>query len=240
VLTSPWPESLYAFASIWPTLAGHARLFAVDLPGFGASEARADLFSPRAMGDFLATLIAEANLGTPHLVAPDVGTSAALFAAAAHPELIASVIAGTGGAAVPLQLGEPLASWVLDPDFEKYRAMDPHVIVNAAIKTNASGIPDEIRADYLECYEDDRFAESMRYVRRYPEELPVLADLLPAIETPVTIVNGRYDRVVPLANAEFLDERLPTSRVEIIDGGHFIWEEAPEEYASIVIDAITR
>ncbi len=85
LLTSPWPESLYAFAPMWTTLAEHARLFAIDLPGFGASERRDDLLSPRAMGGFLAGLIAEADLGTPHIVAPDVGTSAALFAAAAHP-----------------------------------------------------------------------------------------------------------------------------------------------------------
>jgi pimeloyl-ACP methyl ester carboxylesterase len=240
LLTSPWPESVYAFAPIWATLAEHARLFAVDLPGFGASEARDDLFSPRAMGEFLAKLIAEAGLGIPHIVAPDVGTSAALFAAAAHPEQIASVIVGTGGAAVPLQLGEPLASWVLDPDLDKYRTMDARAIVGAAIDTNAGGVPDEIRADYLDCYDGDRFVESMRYVRRYPQELPELAELLPRITTPVTIINGRHDRVVPLANAEFLDERLPTSRLAIIDAGHFIWEEEPAEYASIVLDAITR
>jgi pimeloyl-ACP methyl ester carboxylesterase len=94
--------------------------------------------------------------------------------------------------------------------------------------------------DGLDCYDGDRFAESVRYVRKYPEELPQLAELLPQITTPVTIINGRYDRVVPLANVEFLDERLPNSRVAIIDGGHFIWEEAPTEYASIVVDSITR
>jgi pimeloyl-ACP methyl ester carboxylesterase len=54
LLTSPWPESVYAFAQMWTTLAEHARLFAVDLPGFGASERRDDLLSPRAMGEFLA------------------------------------------------------------------------------------------------------------------------------------------------------------------------------------------
>jgi pimeloyl-ACP methyl ester carboxylesterase len=102
----------------------HAPLFAVDLPGFGASERRADLLSPRAMGAFLARLVAEARLGTPHIVAPDVGTSAALFAAAAHPEVLASVIVGTGGAAVPLQLAEPLASWVLDPDLDTFLPSD--------------------------------------------------------------------------------------------------------------------
>jgi pimeloyl-ACP methyl ester carboxylesterase len=238
LLTSPWPESLYAFAPMWASLAEHARLLAIDLPGFGASERRQDLLSPRAMGGFLAQLITDADLGTPHIVAPDVGTAAALFAAAAHPERIASVIVGTGGAAVPIQLGEPLASWVLDPDLDKYRRMDPRAIINAAVETIAGGIPDDIRADYLDCYDGDRFVESMRYVRRYPEELPALADLLPQIATPVTIINGLHDRVVPLSNAEFLDQRLPTSRLVVVDGGHFIWEEAPAEYASIVLDSI--
>ena len=239
LLTSPWPESVYAFAPIWDTLADHARLFAIDLPGFGASERRDDLLSPRAMGEFLAKLIAEADLGTPHIVAPDVGTSAALFAAAAHPERIESVIVGTGGASVPIQLGEPLASWVLDPDLDKYRKMDPRAIVGAAVDTIAGGVPDDIRADYLDCYDGDRFVESMRYVRRYPEELPELAELLPQIAMRVTIINGRHDPVVPLANAEFLDERLPNSRLVVIDRGHFIWEEAPGEYASAILDSIS-
>jgi pimeloyl-ACP methyl ester carboxylesterase len=172
LLTSPWPESLYAFAPIWATLAEQARLFAVDLPGFGASERREDLLSPRAMGKFLAQLIAEADMGRPHIVAPDVGTSAALFAAAAHPERIASVIVGTGGAAVPLQLGEPLASWVLDPDLDKYRRMDPRAIIGAAVDTIAGGVPDEIRSDYLECYDGDRFAESMRTSAGIPRSCP--------------------------------------------------------------------
>ena len=191
------------------------------------------------MGEFLAKVIAEAGLDTPHIVGPDVGTAAALFAAAAHPERIASVIVGTGGAAVPLQLGEPLASWVLDPDFDKYRRMDARAIVGAAIDTNAGGVPDDIRADYLDSYDGERFAESMRYVRRYPEELPELAELLPGIALPVTIIAGRGDSVVPLANAEFLDARLPNSRLVIIDTGHFVWEEAPAEYASAILDSIT-
>ena len=33
-------------------------------------------------------------------------------------------------------------------------------------------------------------AESMRYVRTYPAELPVLRDLLPQIQTPAQIIAG--------------------------------------------------
>ena len=239
LLTNPWPESLYAFREVWDTLAAHARLFAIDLPGFGASERRNDLLSPRAMGAFLARAIAEAELGRPHLVAPDVGTSAALFAAAAQPERIATVVVGSGGAAIPLQLGEPLRTRVLDPDFDRWRRMDPRAIVGTALDTIAGGVPDEIREEYLACYDGDRYVESMRYVRTYPEELPVLADLLPQIATPVTIINGRHDRVVPVANAEFLDQRLTNSRVVLIDAGHFVWEEAPTAYAAAVLESIT-
>jgi pimeloyl-ACP methyl ester carboxylesterase len=238
LLTCPWPESVYAFAPIWSTLAEHARLFAVDLPGFGASERRDDLLSPRAMGEFLAQLITEADLGTPHIVGPDVGTSAGLFAAAAHAERIASVIVGDGGAAIPLDLGEPLLSWVTDPDLDKYRQMDPRAIVGGVIDGIAGRVPDEIRADYLDCYDGDRFAESIRYVQRYPQELPELAELLPQIATPVTLINGRHDPVVPTSNVEFLDERLPNSRVVLIDAGHFVWEEAPAEYAAAILDSI--
>jgi pimeloyl-ACP methyl ester carboxylesterase len=240
LLTSPWPESLYAFAPMWATLAEHARLFAVDLPGFGASERRDELLSPRAMGGFLARLVAEAELGVPHIVAPDVGTSAALFAAAEHPERFATVVVGSGGTAIPLELGEPLRSRVLAPDLDEYRRMDPRATVSASIDKIEGGVPDEIRADYLDSYDGDRYVESMRYVRRYPQELPELAELLPQIATPVTIINGRNDHVVPLANAEFLDDRLPNSRVRIIDAGHFVWEEAPAEYASIILDSVTR
>jgi pimeloyl-ACP methyl ester carboxylesterase len=239
LLTSPWPESIYAFAPMWATLAEHARLFAIDLPGFGASERRADLLSPQAMGEFLVRLIADAELGRPHVVGPDVGTAAALFAAAAHPDQLASLVIGTGGAAVPIDLGEPLRSWVLDPDLDKYGRIDPTLIVDTAVGTIVGGIGDDAHADYRASYTGDRFVESMRYVRRYPEELPALAELLPGIATPVTIINGRHDRVVPVSNAEFLAERLPNGRLEVIDAGHFVWEEAPAAYASIVLDSIS-
>lgn len=238
LLTSPWPESLYAFTPIWETLCAHARPFAVDLPGFGGSEGREDLLAPRAMGGFLARLVDETGLGRPFIVAPDVGTPAALFAAADHPGLFAGVVVGAGGTAVPLQLGEPLASWVLDRDLEKYRAVDPHAVVNAAMDAHAGNVSGDIRADYLVSYEGDRFVESMRYVRRYPEELPVLAQLLPQIAAPVTIIAGRHDHVVPLVNAEFLHQRIPNSRLVVLEIGHFAWEESPAEYATTVLDAV--
>ena len=100
-------------------------------------------------------------------------------------------------------------------------------------------LPAEIRADYLESYAGDRFAESARYVRTYPAELPVLAERLPGIETPVLIVGGRDDELVPAVNAEFLHERLPRSRLHLLPAGHFSWEEAPDLYGDVVLGWLT-
>jgi len=95
-----------------------------------------------------------------------------------------------------------------------------------------------LRGDYLASYEGDRFVESMRYVRRYPEELPVLAELLPHLDLPVTVVTGQHDHVVSLANARFVTDRVPDSQLVVLDAGHFLWEEIPDQYAAVVVDAI--
>src|SRR3954467_14600060 len=135
LLTSPWPESVYAFAPIWPLLAPRFGLFAVDLPGFGRSERQDDLLAPEAMGGFLARLIEAGALGRPHVVGPDVGTAAALFAAAARPDLVSSLVVGSGGPPGPTRLSGPLEEWVLAPDLDRFRALDPRAIVAAALAT---------------------------------------------------------------------------------------------------------
>jgi pimeloyl-ACP methyl ester carboxylesterase len=235
LLLSPWPESLLAFEPTWPRLAEQARLVAVDLPGFGHSQRRDALLSPQAMGDFIIRIADAFGLENPHVVGPDIGTAAALFAAARHAGRLRSLVVGSGGTAVPLQLGSLLKDWVEAPDLDRFREADPRQIVVGAL----SGIeryvlPDPVREDYLSSYEGDRFVESMRYVRTYPAELPALRDLLPQVQTPVQIIAGGRDRAVPPANAEFLHERLPHSKLDIVDAGHFTWEDGADQYAALV------
>jgi pimeloyl-ACP methyl ester carboxylesterase len=235
LLLNPWPESLYAFEPTWRQLAAHANLVAVDLPGFGHSERRDELMSPSAMGDFIVRIADALGLAQPHVVAPDVGTAASLFAAARHPERLRSLVIGSGGAAVPLQLGEPLKGWLDAPDVEPYRRIDGRDIVGAALGFLERYTPsDAAREDYLSAYAGERFADSLAYVRAYPKELPILRDRLAEIRTPVKVIAGEHDTVVPRVNAEFLVERLPNAEMALIDAGHFVWEDGAEAYADLV------
>jgi pimeloyl-ACP methyl ester carboxylesterase len=176
--------------------------------------------SPRAMGDFIVRAADAFGLECPHIVGPDVGTSAALFAAAARPGRFLSLVVGTGGAAVPLQLGDPLREWVFASDLEPYRRLGGRAIVERAIQTlERYKLSDAAREDYLASYEGSRFAQSIRYVQSYPTELEVLREVLPHIRTPVQIISGRRDRVVPPVNSEYLHERLPCSELHLLDSG---------------------
>ena len=235
LLLSPWPESLLAFEPIWGWLAERTQLVAIDLPGFGLSQRSDALLSPRAMGEFVIRAADAFGLGHPHVIGPCVGTPAALFAAARHPGRLRSLVVGSGAAAVPLQLGGMLKDWIEAPDLEELRGIDPRQFLTAALAgIQRYVLPDGIREDYQSSYQGNRFAESIRYARAYPAELPSLQDLLPDIYTPVLIIAGAGDSWVPPANAEFLHDRLPNSRLEIIDAGHFTWEDAASEYAALV------
>jgi pimeloyl-ACP methyl ester carboxylesterase len=115
LLLSPWPESLLAFEPVWARLAERTHLVAIDLPGFGHSQREDALLSPRAMGEFIVRVADAFGLDNPHVVGPDIGTAAALFAAARHPGRLRSLVVGSGGTAVPLQLGSLLKDWVEAP-----------------------------------------------------------------------------------------------------------------------------
>jgi pimeloyl-ACP methyl ester carboxylesterase len=235
LLLSPWPESLLAFEPTWARLAERTHLVAIDLPGFGHSQRSNALLSPRAMGEFIVRAADAFGLENPHVVGPDIGTGASLFAAALYPDRLRSLVVGSGGAAFPLQLAGMLKDWVEAHNLERYRVVDPrHIVAGALSGMERYELPDHAREDYLASYEGDRFVESMRYVRSYPRELPILRDLLPEIQTPVQIIAGARDHAVPPVNADFLFERLPNSKLDIVDAGHFTWEDAADEYAALV------
>jgi pimeloyl-ACP methyl ester carboxylesterase len=235
LLLSPWPESLLAFEPIWSRLEAHTQLVAIDLPGFGHSQRRDLLLSPRAMAEFVIRAADAFALDHPHLVGPGTGTAAALFATAVYPDRLRSLVVGSGAAAVPLALGGLLKDWVEAEDADEFRHADPRQLVDSALAgIERYVLPDPVRQDYLLGYQGNRFAASTRYVRSYPAELPVLAGLLPRIHTPVQIIAGAHDRATPPVNAEFLHQRLPRSRLDVIDAGHFGWEDAAADYAALI------
>lgn len=82
----------------------------------------------------------------------------------------------------------------------------------------------------------------------YAEELHAQAsvehdawDLLPNITVPTLILQGSDDQACPPQNAELLDERIPDSELQIIEGGrHMFFVEFRQKVNRLVLDFLTR
>ena len=237
MLLSPWPESIYAYLPAWQRLAEQFSLLAVDLPGFGQSQGRPDLMSTRAMGEFVIRLMSALDVEVPHVVGPDVGTGALLWAAVTHPEVFRSIVVGAGAATFPLQVDGLLKTFIDAGSIEPFKQLDPAVVISQSVGSIKNyDVPAIVRNDYLESYSGDRFAQSVAYVQSYPSDLEALSAELPALRTPVQILVGRDDPYGLPSDAQLLDQRLSHSLLHVFPTGHNAWEEDPAAYADAIID----
>jgi pimeloyl-ACP methyl ester carboxylesterase len=236
LLTSPWPESLFAFHRIWDRLTAQASAVALDLPGFGQSQGRADILSPSGMGAMLPRILHALGLTRVHGVGPDVGTSAFLFAAKDQPALFESLVVGSGATSADTT-GATLKHLIFAPSLADMEGQDGSVIALAAVDGLLNQtLPPDLRADYAAASAGRRFVEAAAYVRSYPSDLVKLSEALGSISTPVLGIWGEKDPLVPPINADLLLRRLPKSRAVHLDAGHFVWEQQPEADATAMLD----
>lgn len=238
LLTSPWPESLFAFHRIWPIVAARGEVVAVDLPGFGQSEARPDVLSPRGMAKFVPQILDALELDRVHAVGPDIGTPALLLSASQHPDRFESLVVGSGATDVATAAGR-LKDIILAPSTSAFEGTDGAELAIGAVKRMMrSTLDPRVLEDYAASSAGRRFVEATSFVRAYPADLPELLKVLPSIRVPVLSIWGAEDPLVPPINGEILDKSLPRTRSLILDSSHFVWEDQAEAYATAIVEWI--
>ncbi len=230
LLLSPLPESILAFLPTWEMFSALGPVIAVDLPPFGRSEVRAEVRTPETVGEFVLRIIDAFGLKQPHVVAPDVGTPACLFAAAMHTDVFKSLVIGSGATDHTDILGI-LDQVVNAPSIEPFKDLTGEQFVRGAVADMKKyRLPGDVLDDYIASYTGQKFWDAMTFIRDYPNSLPRLAKLLPEITVPCQLTVGRQDPFVPVSNAEGLHRGLPKSQLNVIDCGHFVWEDEAETY----------
>jgi pimeloyl-ACP methyl ester carboxylesterase len=238
LLLSPWPESIYAYLPTWEVFTSLGPVIAIDLPGYGHSQSRPDIFAPEPMGEFIRRVVDAFELHQPHVVGPDIGTPSLLCAAANHPGLFKSMIIG-GGATDPADIGDLLEEMVNAPSLEQFKNMTGAEFVQGVVDNlKRYELPDYALKDYLASYAGERFLHSVGFVRQYPQALPRIAARLSEIDTPAQIIVGRHDPYVPVSNAEGLFKGLSRSKLDILNCGHFAWEDGAQEYGRLAAEWI--
>jgi pimeloyl-ACP methyl ester carboxylesterase len=233
------PFDHQVWAPVIPYLAGHFRVVAPDMPGYGRSPPAKD-DSPDALIRLTAGLMTSLHM-VPGLVAgASFGGGVALGLASRHPERVRGLVAaGTLGVerwprtfqarlartarGLPgaLGLGMQLAPraqarWFLRGAFGERRAVDNALVEQvAATLRSPTGRRTLIRAL--------RRLDEWRFVTR----------LLGGIRAPTLLVWGERDALYGLPVAERLRHAIPGARLVTIAGaGHLLPLECPEELAA--------
>jgi pimeloyl-ACP methyl ester carboxylesterase len=234
LLTSPWPESIYAFRDVLSEIGKLNPLIAIDLPGYGHSEGRPDVMSPEGMGAFILNAAEHFGIKRMHAIGPDVGTPALLFAAARQPAFFESLVVGSGATSPELAAGG-LKDLIASPPGALAHADGGQMGAGFVVENAKRQTPPAVLEDYRLSSAGRRFEDATDFVRAYTRHLPRLKELLPSIGTPVLIIAGEHDPIVPPPNGQLLADHIPHSRYILLKGGHLIWEDAPEEYAANVV-----
>jgi pimeloyl-ACP methyl ester carboxylesterase len=235
VLLSPLPESILAFTPVWERLSLVCNLLAIDLPGYGHSQGRDDLYSVLAMSKFLVQILDHFDLTKPHVVGVDIGCPVSLFTAALHPERIKTLIICGGASVYPLQVDHFLKDIIEASDLEPYKKVSPADAINDSLsELKHYHLPNEIRADYISSYADGRLFDAFQILRSFEKDLQLLQVWLDKLPVAVQIIWGRHDPIALVENAFILNMRLQNSKLNILNTGHYAWEEGSEEFAAII------
>ncbi len=212
-------------AAIWrqqlETLGREHSVLAVDLPGHGRSGGTEGLESVAAYAEFLAAFVHALNLRPFTLVGKGMGASVALHFGAAHAKRLRGLVL-LAATANPEVSEEMLSSW---RDVMRGRAPQPFSKDLFSPSTSF----DVMKKVWTEQVRTD---PRVRYHDLLAWSQDDFTDRLVDVRSPVLVVAGADNRIVPPAVSQDLCPQLPNARLEIIDAaGHVTEMEQPKELA---------
>jgi pimeloyl-ACP methyl ester carboxylesterase len=207
-------------------IAGQANPLAVDLPGHGRSEGQ-PFTSVARYRDWLHQFSLAAGLDAFIPAGHSLGGAIAIDYALHYPEQVTGLILiGTGSRlrVLPAFL-EALRAGDVPADFSDflYGPAASELLLAKGREEVASCAAEIFYADLSAC---DLFDVSIE---------------LPRINKPALIICGSEDRLTPVKYSRYLEDQLPWSRIEIIEGaGHMVMMEKPDAVNKAIKHFVTE
>jgi 3-oxoadipate enol-lactonase len=213
-----------------PVLASRLRVITFDNRGVGRSQAFSHAYTTEAMADDAVAVLDAAGLDRAHVYGISLGGMVAQQLALRHPERVRSLVLGAtspGGPRAVRPEAEVLAF------FRRRLRMGAEEAAWASVEFNYGP---RCRTEHFERIEEDvarrrasPFAERAYRAQMFAGAMHNCYGRLPSIAVPTLVVHGHHDRMIPVANAHLIAERIPDARLRILDeSGHLYPTEEPE------------
>ena len=211
------------WARVAPQFAATHHVVVPDLAGHGESAPQAGALSMADLVDGVnAVLAAERGSQRVVLVGNSLGGFLSLLYAHQHPDEVARVVAVNGAV---MRGGNMDAARLLLPQTRN----DARRLMRALMSRSTPDMPDFVVDDFLRRTPTSPIA---RLVAGSQAEIDrwLLDDRLSSIQTPVTLIWGQDDGLIPVTYAEQAMARLPHASLEVIPScGHMPQRECPGE-----------
>jgi pimeloyl-ACP methyl ester carboxylesterase len=240
-----------------PLLTGHARVWALDLPGFGRSEPGARKASvsanARALDRFLAEVVGEPAV----LVGNSMGGMLSILATGERPEAVTGLVLLDPAIPGPRRALDPLVALMfaiyavplVGERFMRRRRTRQSELARVRetltlVGVDPDSIPPEVIDRSVTLLQEREDVEGMdrAFLAAARSLLRLLVDprsyrkAMASIRVPVLLVHGDRDRLVPVAAARDIARRHPDWRyLEMADVGHVPQLQEPEKLAAEVL-----
>ena len=124
------------------------------------------------------------------------------------------------------------------PSLEPFKDLTGEQFVRGAVAAMKKyKLPAFVLDDYIASYAGPVLTSQWPLSGTIPTLFRALPSCSREITVPCQIIVGRHDPFVPVSNAEGLHRGLPKSQLNVIDCGHFVWEDEAA-YAKLACDFI--
>lgn len=240
LLLHGFPSSSFMFRELIPRLAGHYRVIAPDLPGFGFTEVPAERNYVYSFDQLAATLnafIEALKIRCFALYVFDYGAPTGFRIAMAHPDRVTAIVSQNGNA-YEEGLSEswgPLRQYWANPTSENREAIGKKLLTLEGTRwqythgvSNPESVPPESYTLDTALFERpgnrdiqlDLFLDYASNVKLYP----AFQEYFRKVKPPLLAIWGKHDPFFIPAGAEAFRKDIPNARVELLDTGHFATE----------------
>jgi len=213
-----------------PVLSRRLRVITFDNRGVGRSRAFSYAYTTEAMADDAVSVLDDLRLERVYVYGISLGGMVAQQLALRHPERVRSLVLGATNAGGPraVRPDEEVVTF-----FRRRLQMRAEEAARASVPFNYGP---RCRSEHFDRIEEDiaqrlahPFAERAYRAQMFAAGLHNCYGRLPRIDVPTLVVHGRHDRMVPVANAHLIAERIPGARLRILEeSGHLYPTEEPE------------
>jgi 3-oxoadipate enol-lactonase len=213
-----------------PVLSRRFRVITFDNRGVGRSESSTYAYTTEAMADDAVSVLDAAEVQSAHVYGISLGGMVAQQLALRHPRRVESLVLGATHAGGPRAVAPDREVF----DFFRRRAGLPHEEAAWASvpynygpvcrRRHGSRIAEDIAKRLAHPFPADAYRAQL-----CAAVLHNCLGRLSRIDVPTMVVHGRYDRLIPVVNAELMAARLSHAKLVILEhSGHLYPTEQPD------------